>query len=220
MSFQNQFTQLCSEVEKVQCKSKEASQIKPPASGEMSPLLITPAFRRLRGPCLRAAKKWPVGLVTVGVMWTDVQVERTKSWQSGSKCLRKWIKMFRLDLWKQQYFLINLTFKCCLVLQSIICTMGLKWYPHPELLHCIKGCEVRTHSGNVQHLLDLTHEIWNIKVFISRASPTDFRRTNNWQMLCTLNVQITCEEWFLVRTFVFPGGQQDQQQFIHHAARC
>uniref|UniRef100_A0A8C5DAK0 Sushi domain-containing protein n=1 Tax=Gouania willdenowi TaxID=441366 RepID=A0A8C5DAK0_GOUWI len=26
-------------------------------------------------------------------------------------------------------------------LQSIVCTMGLKWYPHPELLHCIKGCE-------------------------------------------------------------------------------
>lgn len=21
--------------------------------------------------------------------------------------------------------------------------MGLKWYPHPEDLHCIKGCEVR-----------------------------------------------------------------------------
>lgn len=28
--------------------------------------------------------------------------------------------------------------------QSIVCTMGLKWYPHPELLHCIKGCEVST----------------------------------------------------------------------------
>uniref|UniRef100_A0A3Q3CDN4 Pappalysin-1 n=1 Tax=Haplochromis burtoni TaxID=8153 RepID=A0A3Q3CDN4_HAPBU len=26
-------------------------------------------------------------------------------------------------------------------LKSIICTMGLKWYPHPEFLHCIKGCE-------------------------------------------------------------------------------
>ncbi|XP_031133821.1 pregnancy-associated plasma protein A, pappalysin 1a isoform X2 [Sander lucioperca] len=25
--------------------------------------------------------------------------------------------------------------------KSIVCTMGLKWYPHPELLHCIKGCE-------------------------------------------------------------------------------
>uniref|UniRef100_A0A672G8D1 Pregnancy-associated plasma protein A, pappalysin 1a n=1 Tax=Salarias fasciatus TaxID=181472 RepID=A0A672G8D1_SALFA len=25
--------------------------------------------------------------------------------------------------------------------KNIICTMGLKWYPHPELLHCIKGCE-------------------------------------------------------------------------------
>uniref|UniRef100_A0A8B9JHB2 Pappalysin-1 n=1 Tax=Astyanax mexicanus TaxID=7994 RepID=A0A8B9JHB2_ASTMX len=24
---------------------------------------------------------------------------------------------------------------------SIICTMGLKWYPHPEVLHCIRGCE-------------------------------------------------------------------------------
>ncbi|CAG12416.1 unnamed protein product, partial [Tetraodon nigroviridis] len=24
---------------------------------------------------------------------------------------------------------------------SIVCTMGLKWYPHPEFLHCIKGCE-------------------------------------------------------------------------------
>lgn len=30
--------------------------------------------------------------------------------------------------------------------QSIVCTMGLKWYPHPELLHCIKGCEVSTCS--------------------------------------------------------------------------
>ncbi len=27
--------------------------------------------------------------------------------------------------------------------QHIVCTMGLKWYPHPEVLHCIKGCEVR-----------------------------------------------------------------------------
>ncbi|GAA6070807.1 pregnancy-associated plasma protein A, pappalysin 1a isoform X1 [Tachysurus ichikawai] len=25
--------------------------------------------------------------------------------------------------------------------QHITCTMGLKWYPHPEVLHCIKGCE-------------------------------------------------------------------------------
>ncbi|XP_072548838.1 pregnancy-associated plasma protein A, pappalysin 1a [Salminus brasiliensis] len=23
----------------------------------------------------------------------------------------------------------------------IVCTMGLKWYPHPEVLHCIRGCE-------------------------------------------------------------------------------
>ncbi|KAA0716234.1 Pappalysin-1 [Triplophysa tibetana] len=25
--------------------------------------------------------------------------------------------------------------------KHIVCTMGLKWYPHPEDLHCIKGCE-------------------------------------------------------------------------------
>ncbi|XP_023666885.1 pappalysin-1-like isoform X2 [Paramormyrops kingsleyae] len=25
--------------------------------------------------------------------------------------------------------------------KSIVCTMGLRWYPHPEYLHCIKGCE-------------------------------------------------------------------------------
>ncbi|CAG5867523.1 unnamed protein product, partial [Menidia menidia] len=25
--------------------------------------------------------------------------------------------------------------------KSIVCTMGLKWYPPPEQLHCIKGCE-------------------------------------------------------------------------------
>ncbi|XP_030640627.1 pregnancy-associated plasma protein A, pappalysin 1a [Chanos chanos] len=25
--------------------------------------------------------------------------------------------------------------------KSIVCTMGLKWYPRPEELHCIKGCE-------------------------------------------------------------------------------
>ncbi|XP_015222644.2 pregnancy-associated plasma protein A, pappalysin 1a [Lepisosteus oculatus] len=25
--------------------------------------------------------------------------------------------------------------------KSIVCTMGLRWYPHPEALHCIKGCE-------------------------------------------------------------------------------
>ncbi|KTG38605.1 hypothetical protein cypCar_00017838, partial [Cyprinus carpio] len=25
--------------------------------------------------------------------------------------------------------------------KHIVCTMGLKWYPHPEVLHCIKGCE-------------------------------------------------------------------------------
>uniref|UniRef100_A0A8C7FD39 Pappalysin-1 n=1 Tax=Oncorhynchus kisutch TaxID=8019 RepID=A0A8C7FD39_ONCKI len=24
---------------------------------------------------------------------------------------------------------------------NVVCTMGLKWYPHPEVLHCIKGCE-------------------------------------------------------------------------------
>ncbi|XP_026881426.2 pregnancy-associated plasma protein A, pappalysin 1a [Electrophorus electricus] len=23
----------------------------------------------------------------------------------------------------------------------LVCTMGLKWYPHPELLHCVRGCE-------------------------------------------------------------------------------
>ncbi|XP_042612734.1 pappalysin-1-like isoform X1 [Cyprinus carpio] len=25
--------------------------------------------------------------------------------------------------------------------KNIVCTMGLKWYPNPEALHCIKGCE-------------------------------------------------------------------------------
>ncbi|KAG5281584.1 hypothetical protein AALO_G00073970 [Alosa alosa] len=25
--------------------------------------------------------------------------------------------------------------------KTIVCTMGLKWYPDPESLHCIKGCE-------------------------------------------------------------------------------
>ncbi|MGH0148853.1 UNVERIFIED_CONTAM: hypothetical protein FKN15_019009 [Acipenser sinensis] len=25
--------------------------------------------------------------------------------------------------------------------QSVVCTGGLKWYPHPETVHCIKGCE-------------------------------------------------------------------------------
>ncbi|XP_062340727.1 pappalysin-1-like [Osmerus eperlanus] len=25
--------------------------------------------------------------------------------------------------------------------KTIVCTMGLKWYPHPAQLHCIKGCE-------------------------------------------------------------------------------
>ncbi|XP_058843170.1 pappalysin-1-like isoform X3 [Acipenser ruthenus] len=25
--------------------------------------------------------------------------------------------------------------------QSVVCTGGLKWYPHPEMVHCIKGCE-------------------------------------------------------------------------------
>lgn len=25
--------------------------------------------------------------------------------------------------------------------QRIVCTMGLKWYPSPDTLHCIKGCE-------------------------------------------------------------------------------
>ena len=27
-------------------------------------------------------------------------------------------------------------------LQRVICTAGLKWYPHPALIHCVKGCEV------------------------------------------------------------------------------
>ncbi|PKU37770.1 pappalysihypothetical protein [Limosa lapponica baueri] len=24
---------------------------------------------------------------------------------------------------------------------SVVCTAGLKWYPHPSLIHCVKGCE-------------------------------------------------------------------------------
>lgn len=27
-------------------------------------------------------------------------------------------------------------------LQRVVCTAGLKWYPHPALIHCVKGCEV------------------------------------------------------------------------------
>jgi hypothetical protein len=27
-------------------------------------------------------------------------------------------------------------------LQRIVCTAGLKWYPHPAVIHCVKGCEV------------------------------------------------------------------------------
>ena len=29
-----------------------------------------------------------------------------------------------------------------LSLQRVVCTAGLKWYPHPALIHCVKGCEV------------------------------------------------------------------------------
>uniref|UniRef100_U3J3E8 Pappalysin-1 n=1 Tax=Anas platyrhynchos platyrhynchos TaxID=8840 RepID=U3J3E8_ANAPP len=25
--------------------------------------------------------------------------------------------------------------------KSVVCTAGLKWYPHPSLIHCVKGCE-------------------------------------------------------------------------------
>lgn len=25
--------------------------------------------------------------------------------------------------------------------QRVVCTAGLKWYPHPALIHCVKGCE-------------------------------------------------------------------------------
>ncbi|KAF5917655.1 hypothetical protein HPG69_013491 [Diceros bicornis minor] len=28
-----------------------------------------------------------------------------------------------------------------LSLQRVVCTAGLKWYPHPALIHCVKGCE-------------------------------------------------------------------------------
>ncbi|XP_056678147.1 pappalysin-1 isoform X2 [Monodelphis domestica] len=26
--------------------------------------------------------------------------------------------------------------------ERVICTAGLKWYPHPSMIHCVKGCEV------------------------------------------------------------------------------
>lgn len=39
------------------------------------------------------------------------------------------------SFWKPPCFFVSF--------QHIVCTMGLKWYPHPEVLHCIKGCEVR-----------------------------------------------------------------------------
>lgn len=26
--------------------------------------------------------------------------------------------------------------------QRVVCTAGLKWYPHPAMIHCVKGCEV------------------------------------------------------------------------------
>ena len=29
-----------------------------------------------------------------------------------------------------------------LSLQRVVCTAGLKWYPHPALIYCVKGCEV------------------------------------------------------------------------------
>lgn len=28
-----------------------------------------------------------------------------------------------------------------------MCTAGLKWYPHPALIHCVKGCEVSSQKG-------------------------------------------------------------------------
>ena len=34
--------------------------------------------------------------------------------------------------------------------QRVVCTAGLKWYPHPALIHCVKGCEVSHKEGTPQ----------------------------------------------------------------------
>lgn len=45
--------------------------------------------------------------------------------------------------------------------------MGLKWYPHPEDVHCIKGCEVRhtdTRPHPVRSLLCLQHSCLDLNL--------------------------------------------------------
>uniref|UniRef100_A0A4W5Q0P2 Sushi domain-containing protein n=1 Tax=Hucho hucho TaxID=62062 RepID=A0A4W5Q0P2_9TELE len=36
---------------------------------------------------------------------------------------------------------LSLLRRSTVCLCSLLCTMGLKWYPHPEVLHCIKRCD-------------------------------------------------------------------------------
>lgn len=63
--------------------------------------------------------------------------------------------------------------------QSIVCTMGLKWYPHPELLHCIKGCEVSAEpvALDLESRLarcaseDLGFEPWHVQCLMSVTQP-------------------------------------------------
>ena len=38
-----------------------------------------------------------------------------------------------------------------LSLQRVVCTAGLKWYPHPALIHCVKGCEVSPSAWSYNH---------------------------------------------------------------------
>lgn len=50
-------------------------------------------------------------------------------------------------------FVLLVSLKTSVSFQLIVCTMGLKWYPHPEVLRCIKGCEVRRPSKSSQMAL-------------------------------------------------------------------
>lgn len=71
-------------------------------------LLITPMFHCVRCVCLCVVRKCPL-TVRARVMWMEMQVKRTQSWQSCSNAAQEENNPNNPNHWKHQYFLINYT---------------------------------------------------------------------------------------------------------------
>ncbi|NWW05014.1 PAPP1 protein, partial [Oreocharis arfaki] len=88
--------------------------------------------------------------------------------------------------------------------KSVVCTAGLKWYPHPSLIHCVKGCEPFMGDNYCDSI--------NNRAFCNYdggdccASTVKTKKVTPFPMSCDLQGECACRD---------PNAQEHNQKDLH-----